>query len=47
MTARSMWQTPVFEEIKMDAEISSYQEDQDPARDPQFCERDAPANVEK
>ena len=26
------WEKPVFEEIKMDAEIGSYQEDTDPER---------------
>lgn len=26
------WEKPVFEEIKMDAEIGSYLEDTDPAR---------------
>ena len=30
------WQTPQFVEIKMDAEISSYQEDNDPTHDPAF-----------
>lgn len=30
------WETPVFEELKMDAEIGSYQEDSDPLQDPQF-----------
>ncbi len=27
------WTSPQFEEIKMDAEIGSYQEDRDPMRD--------------
>jgi hypothetical protein len=27
------WTTPTFDEIKMDAEIGSYQDDFDPARD--------------
>jgi hypothetical protein len=30
------WVNPAFVEIKMDAEIGSYQEDQDPGRDPLF-----------
>lgn len=33
------WTTPKATEIKMDAEISSYQDDsQDPVRDPLFVE---------
>jgi hypothetical protein len=32
------WTTPEFDEIRMDAEIGSYQEDSDPTRDPEFCE---------
>ncbi|MGH7269900.1 MAG: hypothetical protein ACREJ3_05665 [Polyangiaceae bacterium] len=28
------WNTPTFAEIKMDAEIGSYQEDYEPERDP-------------
>jgi hypothetical protein len=31
------WSSPDFVEIKMDAEISSYQEDGDPTRDPTFA----------
>ena len=27
------WETPTFAEIRMDAEIGSYQDDFDPARD--------------
>jgi hypothetical protein len=27
------WTTPTFDELKMDAEIGSYQEDHDPARE--------------
>lgn len=27
------WTTPTFDEVKMDAEIGSYQEDTDPARE--------------
>lgn len=33
------FKTPDFTEIKMDAEISSYQEADEPTRDPQFCKR--------
>ena len=33
------WTSPEFEEIKMDAEIGSYQEDRDPMRqDPPFVQ---------
>ncbi len=33
------WNTPEATEIKMDAEISSYQEDRDPLRDgPEFVQ---------
>ena len=32
------FETPTFEEIKMDAEIGSYQEDDGPTRDPFFVE---------
>ena len=33
------WTSPEFEEIKMDAEIGSYQEDHEPMRDvPPFVE---------
>jgi hypothetical protein len=28
------WQTPVFVEIRMDAEISAYQDEADPMRNP-------------
>ena len=28
------WETPTYDEVKMDAEIGSYQEDYEPARDP-------------
>jgi hypothetical protein len=28
------WTTPAFEQVKMDAEIGSYNEDPDPAREP-------------
>ena len=28
------WKTPTFDEIKMDAEIGSYQEDYDPSPEP-------------
>jgi coenzyme PQQ precursor peptide PqqA len=27
------WETPAFEELKMDAEINSYQDDFEPVRD--------------
>ncbi|HEU4411581.1 MAG TPA: hypothetical protein VFS43_40425 [Polyangiaceae bacterium] len=30
------WETPRYIEIKMDAEITSYQDDFDPTRDPLF-----------
>jgi hypothetical protein len=30
------WTMPEFEELKMDAEIGSYQEDRDPSRDEPF-----------
>ena len=30
------WTTPTWAEIKMDAEIGSYQEDFEPTRDPAF-----------
>ena len=30
------WTTPAFDEIRMDAEIGSYQEDTDPDRGPAF-----------
>jgi hypothetical protein len=30
------WRAPEFSEIKMDAEISAYQDDFDPTRDPEF-----------
>ena len=29
-----IWETPKFVEVKMDAEINSYQDDFDPDRDP-------------
>jgi hypothetical protein len=36
-----MWTKPEAVEVKMDAEISSYQEDTDPLRDgPEFIEQD-------
>ncbi|MGH7283505.1 MAG: hypothetical protein ACRELY_18420 [Polyangiaceae bacterium] len=38
------WTSPSFEEIKMDAEIGSYQEDRDPMRDePPFVQEEAEA----
>jgi hypothetical protein len=36
------WTAPRFVEIKMDAEIGSYQEDSDPPLDPPFVEKGAP-----
>lgn len=40
----STYETPSFVEIKMDAEIGSYQEDADPLRDgPAFAEERAEA----
>jgi hypothetical protein len=44
-----MKSAPRFVEIKMDAEISSYQEDFDPTRDPAFAREEpvpAPERVE-
>jgi hypothetical protein len=35
------WTTPSWAEIKMDAEIGSYQEDFEPTRDPAFVGVDA------
>ncbi len=36
-----IWETPSFTELRMDAEIGSYQDDFDPSRDePAFVERD-------
>lgn len=32
------WTTPAFEEVKMDAEIGSYQEDTDPVRESPIVE---------
>lgn len=38
------WTTPEIEEIKMDAEIGSYQEDRDPLREgPEFLSADEAA----
>jgi len=34
------WQTPSFVEIRMDAEISAYQDEFDPTRNPPVIERD-------
>ncbi len=40
-----IWTMPAFDEVKMDAEIGSYQEDTDPPRDaPVVGERDQPAD---
>ena len=41
-----MWKRPEFTEIKMDAEIGSYQEDRDPSDDPLFS-RDRLAGVNR
>jgi hypothetical protein len=38
------WTTPTWAEIKMDAEIGSYQEDFEPERDP-IAESDASADA--
>jgi hypothetical protein len=36
-----IWETPSFVELRMDAEIGSYQDDFDPARDePAFAKTD-------
>ena len=44
-----IWTTPTFHEVKMDAEIGSYQEDQDPVRESPIADRAAeserPADV--
>jgi hypothetical protein len=32
------WTAPAYAEIKMDAEIGSYQEDHEPSYEPQFVE---------
>lgn len=41
------WESPRYIEIKMDAEITSYQDDFDPTRDPLFNDvREAPAALE-
>jgi hypothetical protein len=38
------WQTPSFEELRMDAEIGSYQDDSDPSREqPAFAETEESA----
>jgi hypothetical protein len=34
------WTTPTFQEIKMDAEIGSYQEDTDPVRESPILARE-------
>jgi hypothetical protein len=39
-----MWKRPELTEIKMDAEISSYQEDRDPTEDPLFARAAAGQN---
>jgi hypothetical protein len=38
------WTTPTFDEIKMDAEIGSYQEDTDPAREAPIARTPADGN---
>ena len=38
-----IWETPRFVEIKMDAEIGSYQEDFDSERDPNLCDDETSA----
>ena len=44
-----LWTTPKFQEVKMDAEIGSYQEDTDPVRDSPIVyraeESERPADV--
>jgi hypothetical protein len=39
-----IWTTPAFDEVKMDAEIGSYQEDADPARNPAFVTDETPSD---
>ena len=39
------WNAPDFIEVKMDAEISSYQEEYDPIRDPRFARTPEPLAV--
>jgi hypothetical protein len=41
-----IWTTPAFDEIKMDAEIGSYQEDSEPTRDPAFLTTGTPSEHE-
>jgi hypothetical protein len=37
----TIWETPSFVELRMDAEIGSYQDDSDPTREqPAFVQRD-------
>ncbi len=36
------WTTPSFDEVKMDAEIGSYQEDTDPARESPLADKNEP-----
>lgn len=41
-TAKTTWETPSFVELRMDAEIGSYQDDSDPTRDePAFVQGEA------
>ena len=39
------WTTPTFDELKMDAEIGSYQEDTDPRRDVPIADRDGDSSA--
>jgi hypothetical protein len=41
------WKAPAFDEIKMDAEIGSYQEDYDPGREPVADERPEAQNAQR
>jgi hypothetical protein len=38
------WTMPTFDEVKMDAEIGSYQEDQDPSRESPIAENEQRAD---
>ena len=38
------WETPGFVEIRMDAEIGSYQEDSDPVRESPIVSEDPPTD---
>jgi hypothetical protein len=39
------WTAPTYVEIKMDAEIGSYQEDSEPTRESPIVDDDAPADA--